>query len=211
MKRLLVLAALGAVAFTPVVAQADTVYAGDTVKVQPGASRFSGGGELILTDLTAPADPASFVTFCLESNEFLEFGVNLTVLSVTDRAIKGGTGGGNPDPLDTRSAYIYYKYRTGNPHGWSGSEVQQAIWWIEEERTANGAPTAPAWVTDGTLAGYISAAGWTGIGPVRVLNIYYDGQGGGGQDLLTIPEPGSLMLLGIGLVGLAGAARRRVR
>jgi hypothetical protein len=213
MKRLVLLAALVAVAFMPTVAQADSVFAGDIIQVQPGppGSRYGNGGQFTLYDMTGAGSGTSFVTFCIETNEFLNFGVNLKVLSVTTNAIAGGTGGSSPDPLDTRSAFIYKKYRDGNPYGWTGREVQQAIWWIEEERTSVGAPTPPAWVTNGTLAGYISSTGWTGLGNVRVLNIAYPASGSTGQDLLTLPDGGAtLTLLGCALLGL-GALRRKLR
>ena len=191
MKKLLLLAAILAVVFTPAVAQADNVLAGDIIQVQPGASRYSTGGAFLLSDLTAPTSPV-FETFCLETNEYLNFGIDLKVLSVTDRAIAGGVGGGSPDYLDTRTAFIYQNYRYGNPYGWSGSDVQQAVWFIEQEINS-----APAWVTDGTLAGYITQTQWTGLGNVRVLNIGY-GSDTTGQDLLTVvPDGGAtLMLLG---------------
>jgi len=211
MKKLVLMLLAAAVVFTPAVAQADTLNVGDTVQVQAGASRYGNGGEFILFDLTNPASPASFATFCIESDEYLNFGVNLEVIGIGTAAIAGGSGGPEPDPLDERTAFIYTMYRTGNPYGWTGEVVQQAVWFIEQEITDEPVAFMAA------LPGLMDDHDWSGLGQVRALNIYWAGNAsytevGDGQDLLVfVPDGGmTLMLLGGALMGL-GALRRKIR
>jgi hypothetical protein len=210
MKRLLVLAALVAVAVGVTPARADDmVSVGDVLALtDPVPANGTQGGPWLADNQTNLAAP-DFLTFCLELDEFLNVPGNVTVIGIGTTSFNGGVGQAG-DPLNPETAYIYTMFRQGAVGFTNGDDVQNAIWYFETlgETTTGGSNNAVAQAASAAVAG----GQWSGLGSVRVLNISSAaGPDGRGQDLLTIPEPGSLMLLGIGLVGLAGAARRRMR
>jgi len=140
-----------------------------------------------------------FQTFCLERNEFLKFDGTLYDCELSDAAISGGLAGGDPDPLSNESAYLFYKFWTGNlsnynygtlgeyddgtsgptgdnsTRGDSATSLQLALWYFEQELGTslqtkyNNDVQAQAWVAEAI------AAGWTDIGNVRVVNVFANG------------------------------------
>jgi len=147
-------------------------------------------------------------TFCVEKNETFYPGSSYYAV-INDAAICGGVSGGNPDPLDERSAYLYTQYISGNPDFQDEEKLQNAIWFIEGEITS-----ANSYVTLANSA--VDNGDWSGIGNVRIANLYkyYDGEtySGYAQDQLIaihpVPTPGALVLTGIGTI-LVGYLRRR--
>jgi hypothetical protein len=159
----------------------------------------------------------------LERNEFFDWGQDLEVRSVTDAAIRGGLGGGNPDPISAETAYLFHNYYFNSLHRYSDSSatttaeknavadgLQKAIWYLEEELTSVSGLAAD-FVSDARAA--VASGAWTGIGGVRVLNLFNAKGGEFAQDQLTVvPEPSALLVWAtIGGVFLGGRRIRRKR
>jgi len=167
-----------------------------------------------------------FITFCVERNEFVSEGVTYNA-EINTAAVSGGVGGGSPDPLDARTAFLYTSFIKGTlgdlmddaglDHSFvdedpaSGLALQDAIWAIEQELTSVGAFAQDlidladqAVATGGVWAG-------KGIGNVRILNLTTV-NGGAAQDqlvLIPLPVPAALGLVGLLGVGAASWRRRR--
>jgi hypothetical protein len=171
-------------------------------------------------DLTG-SQSGQFETFCVEKNEYFAFGTAYYV-AVSTAAVNGGVGGGNPDPLDPKTAYLYERFATGVLADYtysvadggvaraaSADALQHVIWFIEDEEPK-------AW-TDGDNSlmdkyyqDTLTHAGST-IGDVRVLNLWGDASlaTSPAQDQLVLtPEPATTLLAVIGM-GLLGWTRRR--
>lgn len=164
---------------------ADTVSIGDQLQVN-ALNAINRGGPYTLTNLT---QGGSFVTFCLETNEYLANGEILRPYNISTVADLGGSGGPRPDPISTETAFLFWTYRMGNPYNWYAGDVQNAIWFLEEE----------LWGVSNSLIPFATQAvqnGWTNNNRVAVLNLYRGETGTTrGQDVLaTIPEPGSTVL-----------------
>jgi hypothetical protein len=147
------------------------------------------------------------------------------------------------DPISPPTAFLYtafsnqtlgnYAY-TGNvvyngvtyDRVKTGTALQLAFWSLETEATRDTSGVFRNAYTNASFGrnpladyyiGAANASGWTGIGQVRVLNLYGDfnpqaGFSGDRQDqlyLVPVPEPGTLSLLGLGFLAASRALRRR--
>jgi hypothetical protein len=189
-----------------------TVVTGDGYGSSPGGEFIAtptGFSSAYRLEAAAP----KFETFCLEKNESLSHGKTYNV-DISNVAVKGGVGGGSPDPLDVKTKWLYcqfisktltgYSYTTDAARVASADALQDAIWYIEQEV---GTLTA-----GGQFFYDLAVKNAKDSDCTRVMNLWYvqDGPRVDAQSLLVcVPAPGAVVLGMLGL-GLIGWVRRRM-
>lgn len=195
-------------------AHADAISVGSTIKFADGPGTTGGGEFLVTVD-----GVEQFITFCLQRTEYIDFKTTFRIGGIStyassDPVDKGGDPVTGHDPLSPQTAWLYTQFRANTLAGYdylgstrwqSANALQNAIWWFEGEITTN---PNNAFVTAANAA---VAGGWTGLGNVRVLNLYFPDGREAQDQLALVPEPATMALFASGLGFAVWRRRRRAR
>lgn len=217
-RRVPVLLALAGLLAVAPLAHANTVRLTDITTGDFATNASGGGGPFLATTTGTLLGAQSFVTFCLEINETFNWNTNYN-FTLSDAAVLGGAGGGNPDPVSDATKWLYYQVISGGYTAFAsvfgtgsgvGARVQQAIWFLEDEVAWSQISTGAQ-----SLVTFALTQDWTSLfnagHRVYAMNLTTS-SGARVQDQLAyvqVPEPGSLLILGLGFLGAGAMLRRR--
>jgi hypothetical protein len=189
--RLIVVHALFAIVlFAPWSASAGTVKIEDWTEAGHFAINAPlGGGAFLATTTGGPLGNRTFMSFCLEFNERIVLG-NTFNYELSDNAKAGGGGAGpDGDPLSDATKWLYYQTVAGGGYDElvtqvagsgnlanSGWYIQQAIWYLEDERAASQIHAYSLALANLAITGAANATtGWAALNAlghnVQALNL----------------------------------------
>ena len=130
------------------------------------------GGAFSFTNIDGENGPFTFYTYCLEWNEYLSQGATYFAV-VNTGAVNGGVGGAIDgfDALDPATAFIYREWRSGSLSEYSQQDIQDAIWYLENEKLQSAISQTALDLANNALS---VTEGSQSLFDVWVLNLYTD-------------------------------------
>jgi hypothetical protein len=180
-----------------------------TAKLADGPGT-TGGGEFYMTLYDNGNPVETFITFCLQKTQYIDFTTTFTV-QVSTAADDTPAA----DPIESQTAWLYTMARAGTLAGYDHSQaaanaLQKSIWYFEGEVSANPDLELGNNYDFVGLANAAVANGYSGIGDVRVANMFFPNGAKAQDQLMLVPEPSTMALFGMGAFATALRRKRSV-